>query len=251
MDNFSPAYTAYYNLFYCDKNYALEAEYVTSKIRFFLPQAKKILDIGCGTGMHDVEFIKYGFSVLGIDRSENMIAIAKKNESSQLHFSCCDALALKKTEQFDSVVSLFHVISYITKTENLAKCFRNISDVLIPGGVFIFDFWYGPAVLKQRPERRVRVMQNEIFHVERIATPAMDDAQHVVEITFDISSLNRKTGQQHSFKELHPMRYFFESELIELLSNAGFSEISFEQFLTGSSIGENTWGVCCIARKEK
>ena len=51
MDNFSPAYTAYYNLFYCDKNYALEAEYVASKIRNILPEAKKILDIGCGTGM--------------------------------------------------------------------------------------------------------------------------------------------------------------------------------------------------------
>lgn len=251
MDNFSPAYTAYYNLFYCDKNYALEAEYVASKIRNILPEAKKILDIGCGTGMHDVEFVKHGFLIHGIDRSENMITIAKQNESDQLHFSCCDALALQKTERFDAVVSLFHVISYITETEDLAKCFRNVNAVLTPGGVFIFDFWYGPAVLKQHPEKRVRVMRNEIFHVERIATPVMNEARHVVEVTFDISSLNHKTGQEYSFRELHPMRYFFESELTELLSNAGFAQISFEQFLTGSSIGENTWGVCCIARKER
>lgn len=251
MDNFNSAYTTYYNLFYREKNYAQEAEYVTSKIRHFQPGAKSILDIGCGTGMHDVEFVKHGFSVLGIDRSENMIATARQNESASLRFSCCDALALQKTEQFDSVVSLFHVISYFTETAALEQCFRNVSDVLIPGGIFLFDFWYGPAVLKQRPEKRVRVMRNELFEVERIATPAMDCTRHVVEVTYDITALNCRTGEKHSFRELHPMRYFFESELAKSLSSTGFTRINFEQFLTGDNISEDTWGVCCIAQKER
>lgn len=249
MANFSSAYTAYYNLFYHDKNYAEEAAYVTSKIREVLPEAKNILDLGCGTGMHDVEFAKHGFSILGIDRSENMIAIAKKNESDQLRFCCCDAVELSTEEQFDSVVSLFHAISYFTETEALAQCIRNVSNVLVPGGIFLFDFWYGPAVLKQRPERRVRLMQDDLFQIERIATPAIDCTRHVVEVTYDITSKDCRTGEKHSFREVHPMRYFFEAELIKLLTDAGFQKITFEQFLTGNTISENTWGVCCIAQQ--
>lgn len=251
MANFSSAYTAYYNLFYRDKNYASEAAYVTSKIRSASPEAKNILDIGCGTGMHDVEFAKHGFLVHGIDRSENMIAIAKQNESDKLHFSCCDALELSTEKQFDSVVSLFHVISYFTETKDLAQCFQNVSKILVPGGIFLFDFWYGPAVLKQRPEKRVRKMQNKLFQIERIATPILDNTRHVVEVIYDITSRNCITGEEDSFRELHPMRYFFESELMELLAESGFRQIRFEQFLTGNSISEDTWGVCCIAQRRR
>ena len=71
----------------------------------------------------------------------------------------------------------------------------------------------------------------------------------VVEVTYDITSKDCRTGEKHSFREVHPMRYFFEAELIKLLTDAGFQKITFEQFLTGNTISENTWGVCCIAQQ--
>jgi ubiquinone/menaquinone biosynthesis C-methylase UbiE len=43
-----------------------------------LNKSSKILDIGCGTGKSTLPFAKLGYTIKGIDRSENMIGEAKK-----------------------------------------------------------------------------------------------------------------------------------------------------------------------------
>jgi len=50
------AYAAYYDLLYKEKNYAEEAEYIHGLIQKNTPGAKTILELGCGTGQHAVEF---------------------------------------------------------------------------------------------------------------------------------------------------------------------------------------------------
>ena len=44
----------------------------------------------------------------------------------------------------DAVVSLFHVVSYQTTNGRVLDMFRNARDHLEPGGLFLFDVWYGP-----------------------------------------------------------------------------------------------------------
>ncbi len=39
----------------------------------------KILDLGCGSGKHDILFAKENFNVCGVDMSEDMITIAKQS----------------------------------------------------------------------------------------------------------------------------------------------------------------------------
>ena len=73
-------YAYYYNAFYKDKNYKKEAETVE---RLFKNrnsgEQNSILNLGCGTGRHDIEFAKMGYSVKGIDLSSQMIEVAKSN----------------------------------------------------------------------------------------------------------------------------------------------------------------------------
>ncbi len=44
--------------------------------------AKKILDVGCGTGEHAIALAKHGFVVVGIDHSDKMIAIANRKRDA-------------------------------------------------------------------------------------------------------------------------------------------------------------------------
>ncbi len=71
-------YSKYYNLLYKDKEYSKEVDYVSNLIKKYSPEAKTILDLGCGTGRHDELFIKHGFSVWGVDISEKMLEEANK-----------------------------------------------------------------------------------------------------------------------------------------------------------------------------
>src|ERR1043166_5798427 len=75
-------YSAYYDLLYRDKDYAAEAEYVARSIRSILPDARSILEFGSGTGRHGPLLASMGFDVHGIERSPEMVAIAKATPCS-------------------------------------------------------------------------------------------------------------------------------------------------------------------------
>ena len=63
-------------------------------------------------------------------------------------------------EPVDAAVALFHVVSYLTSETQLETFAANVARSLKPGGLFLFDFWYGPAVLAQKPEVRVKQTSN-------------------------------------------------------------------------------------------
>jgi SAM-dependent methyltransferase len=77
---------------------------------FYCNGSRRVLDIGCGTGLHSVRMAKYGFSVVGIDCSEKSLEAAKKlaahhNVTENITFYCDDALDWmnKSNEKFDCV----------------------------------------------------------------------------------------------------------------------------------------------------
>src|ERR1051326_3358795 len=113
-------YSAYYDLIYHNKNYRQEAKYMHQLIKKNHPNAKTILNLGCGTGKHDVEFIKLGYDVIGIDLSYEMIEIANSNvlPKQKLKFLRGDIRTIRLKKKFDVVVSLFHVMSYQTSNED-------------------------------------------------------------------------------------------------------------------------------------
>jgi predicted TPR repeat methyltransferase len=79
---FDDAYGRYYDLLYRDKDYAAESEYVASHIRKHVPRAKRILELGCGTGGHAVLLAAMGFDVHGVDLSEAMLGRANARKAS-------------------------------------------------------------------------------------------------------------------------------------------------------------------------
>ena len=72
-------YAYYYNAFYSDKNYRVEAERVVGLLKKYGRNIRKIINFGCGTGRHDIEFAKMGYGCTGLDISEHMIRNAVNN----------------------------------------------------------------------------------------------------------------------------------------------------------------------------
>ena len=73
MSVFGGDYSAYYDLFYADKDYAAEAAFVRDVIRRHRPNASSVIEFGCGSARHAVEFARAGFTVTGFDRSAAMV----------------------------------------------------------------------------------------------------------------------------------------------------------------------------------
>ena len=245
-------YANYYDLLYRDKDYKLETDYVTDLIRTFLPSARTILELGSGTGIHACLLAEKGFKVHGIERSSEMLsqsrALAKeKNLGSEIvDFYGGDIRELRLDKRFDIVISLFHVISYQTTNQDVTKAFKMARQHLNPGGLFIFDVWYGPAVLTEKPEVRIKRMEDEKVEVTRFAEPILHPNENLVDVNYHIFIRDRESGHVKELKEAHKMRYFFKTE-IELLSyHVDFDLIHTEEWLTRADIDTTTWGVCFV-----
>lgn len=216
------AYAAYYDLLYAQKDYADEAGYVDRIIRRYRPDACSLLELGSGTGGHAIHFAQMGYAVQGIDLSASMIALAKAKPvpagAAAPTFVVADLRSFRTDQRFDAVVSLFHVMSYQVGDDDLRAAIATAANHLAPGGVFVFDCWYGPGVLADPPSQRVRELSGNGVSVVRTAHADHNPDKHRVDVRFEIDVRSDKTHTR--IDELHPMRYFFANEIRNFLEEA-------------------------------
>jgi SAM-dependent methyltransferase len=245
-------YARYYNLLYRDKDYEVEVTYVTGLIRRFHPSARSILEMGSGTGIHAGLLAEKGFTVHGIERSREMLdqslAMAEKmnSEEGQMTFSPGDIRDIRLNKHFDVIIALFHVISYQTTNEDVVAAFETARHHLKPGGIFIFDTWYGPAVLTQHPEVRIKRIADESIEVTRLAEPVLHPNENRVDVHYHVLVRDLATQTVSELKETHAMRYFFKPEIERIAVQAEFELLQAEEWLSGKAIGSDTWGSCFI-----
>jgi SAM-dependent methyltransferase len=242
------AYARYYDLLYQQKDYAQEAAFVAAALRRYIPACARVLDLGCGTGRHAAHLAEFGFSVTGVDRSAEMLAVANAHRadlashiSAQLNFVEGDARGIRLGEQFDAVVALFHVVSYQRTDKDVAELLATAHAHLKPGGVFVFDVWHGPAVLNVGPSVRVARFADARTRVLRVAEPCLFPQENVVEVNYEIITEDIATGAVQTIKEVHPMRYFFAPEVGRFCRDAGFAMHGPWEWLTEREPELDTW----------
>ena len=207
------AYAAYYDLLYKEKDYQAEAEYIHRLIQQNCPGAKTILELGCGTGQHAIEFSRLGYQVVGVDLSAEMVARANGKNISNAHFECGDIRNVRLDAKYDVIVSLFHVMSYQTENKDLSDVFKTAQKHLNPNGVFIFDCWYGPGFLTDLPATRQKEIESANIHVHRTSTSQIDYHNNTVDVHFEVSVKHKESKEEDIIRETHKMRYLFIPEL--------------------------------------
>lgn len=248
-------YAYYYNIFYGEKDYAGETSTVCNLISKYAgaDHARRILNIGCGTGRHDRELRRFGYRIYGIDLSEEMIEIARKQSGGAdgLSYEVSDARDFKTEDKFDIAVSLFHVMSYQNTNEDLKKAFKCVERALNEGGIFIFDAWYGPGVLTDRPAVRVKRVEDDNNFFVRIAEPVLYPNRNVVDVKYNVIVNEKSTGTSRTINEVHSMRYFFRPEIEEMLSETGMKLLGCLDCNTLQEPDFSTWTAYFVAGKEK
>jgi SAM-dependent methyltransferase len=246
------AYSEYYDFLYADKDYHAESEYVLDLLTNQCASAPgSVLELGCGTGAHAELFADRGWSVHGIDMSPQMLERAHQRaaisqHSSRLKFELGDVRSFRTEQRFDAVISLFHVTSYQTLNADLEAMFKTAAQHVKPDGVFLFDFWYGPAVLAERPAVRVKRYSNDRVSITRIAEPVLEDHNNVVEVKYSIS-VKKGTEAPVEIFETHRMRYLFLPELEAMLSDHGFKIAASNSWLTQNPPSLKSWAVSVTA----
>jgi SAM-dependent methyltransferase len=251
---FGSAYAEAYDIFYQDKDYTAECELLDRIFRNYGDGAiYKVLDLGCGTGNHAIPLAQLGYQVVGVDRSESMLAhalskVADLSSDARVSFMKGDIRSFDLKRQFDAALMMFAVLGYQLDNDDIFSALRTARRHLRPAGLLIFDVWYGPAVLNQRPSQRVKAIPTHGGQVLRFASGELDIRRQVCKVCFHVWQLEGKTLVAET-EESHWMRYFFPMELELFLKCSGFALIRLGAFPDfDKEPDETTWNVLGVAQ---
>ena len=112
--------------------------------RYGAAEARRVLDIGCGSGRHVMELARRGYHVTGFDLRPEMIAFLNE-ESRKASLSVKafvgDMLHEPRQGGFDLAICLMDTFRFLLTNEQLISQLRRVGERLSPGGLYITDFW--------------------------------------------------------------------------------------------------------------
>lgn len=126
-------FAKYYDKFYQNKDYTKETEFLIN----FICQNDKVIDIGCGTGIHASLLQRKGFNVEGLDLNKEMLDIAKTRVNNNLYLQ--NVLDLNINKKYDVIISMFAVLNHLKDTQELEKALINLKNILRDNGKIIID----------------------------------------------------------------------------------------------------------------
>lgn len=251
---FGSVYADSYDLIYHDKDYAAESTLIESIFRKYNNTVRSVLDLGCGTGNHAFPLAQRGYEVIGVDRSADMLAHARRKSvdaetNGRLVFQQGDVRTVDLKQSFDAVLMMFAVLGYQLDNPDVLSALGTARRHLRSGGIFIFDVWYGPAVLHERPSQRIKVIPGEEGEqILRVTSGELDTNRQNCNVHYHVwkKKEGKLTGEA---EENHVMRYFFPLELNLLLECSGFAPIRLGTFPElDKDPDETNWTVLGVAR---
>jgi len=247
-------YSKFYDDLYKDKNYKKETDFVLKILKNYGSKGNKLLSLGCGTCTYEMLIAKKGYTITGVDRSREMLKLAEyKIKSAKLDPKIKiiqhDIRNLTLNKKFDNIMAMFNIVGYQTKNEDFEKMLKSTAKLIKKGGVFIFDCWYMPAVLKDKPTDRIKKIVTKDGGLIRMTKSLLKLNENLIEINFDVLKID-KNNNTTEVVETHPMRYWSLPELQLFLEKAGFALVKVCNFMDiNSEISDAKWDIMVVAKK--
>ncbi|MFC1714327.1 class I SAM-dependent methyltransferase [Candidatus Poribacteria bacterium] len=214
-------------------------------------EVESILDVGCGTGRHYIPLMQKGYSVTGVDQSQNMLdTLRKKAEAAELepHVFNKDMREVDLADEFDAIICMNTAFMYLLADEDILHALKAFRQALRPGGVAIIDIMNFISLLGGYKENVVeRCVKNGITFEWAVrhsvdSVPAIWN-HHEFGIITD-------SGETITYRELHRFRMLNYNEMRRFLGEAGFSDIRcFRDFADRSEIGNRSKRLIFVAVK--
>lgn len=246
------ATAGYYDRLYEGKDYAGEVRFVLDAWRRHGGVGRpRVLDFGCGTGRHSQLIADEAEAVLGVDLAEAMIAQAmtKIGERRNLRFACADVTQLPEGD-FDLAICMFNVVSHLQGIATLRSVMSALHARVKPGGLLVFDFWNGPAVLRDPPQSSLKTQTSRDGTRFEIDTRATLDA---MALTVDMSSTIRvqePTGKTAVLRGHYAQYLWMPRTLTEVLTEIGFRPLAVNRtFSLDTAATEKDWKAVLLAQR--
>ena len=213
------ALAAVYDAIMSDIEYGAWADFVLEYLQSEGVPAATLLDLACGTGASSRPFVERGLRVTGLDRSKEMLAVARRALPG-VRFVEGDLISFDLNETFDLVTCIFDSLNNLTEPGDVLSALTRARAHLRPGGVLAFDV-------------NTRLGVRELWEegaIEGVApVPGGGEVHYRWSHHFDaarglgVVEARCRFGSEE-FVELHEERGYDQIDLEPLLAQAGFGQ---------------------------
>lgn len=135
-------FAAFYDALTADVDYAAWADYLLALFARHGGKARQLLDLACGSGSLAIELAARGVDVIGVDGSQDMLAIAREkaeDAAADSMFLCQDMRELDLYGTVDGAVCMLDSLSHLCDSKDVAEVLRRLGLFIEPNGLFVFD----------------------------------------------------------------------------------------------------------------
>ena len=219
-----------YDLIYQSfKDYPAEAARVNEIIRSKHSDAKTLLDVACGTGLH-LEHLSTRYTCEGVDLDPGQLEVAR-GRLPQVPLHQGDMVDFDLGRTFDVVTCLFSSIGYVRSEEELDRVVANMARHLAPGGVLLVEPWFFPQAFIHGHVGVVTVESDDV-QVVRMNTSRIEGDRSIMEFHYLVGS----SEKVEYFTEVHDTGLFPRSSYERALEGAGLRVEFDEEGLMGRGL---------------
>lgn len=212
----------FYDSMHQRRDYDKESGFVLDRIKEVNPNAKSLLDVGCGTGTHLQLLSKHFDTLVGVDLNKEILEVAKQKFPSAT-YQQAGMKDFNLNQKFDSIMSLYSVFNYNLTLEDAEVTLKNMYNHLNKNGVLVIALYVAKNI-----ERKISI---HVGKDENLESAKINDYIYDPETKLETSSFVlfwKENGKvDFTTENNHQFRIFEFEEIKKLLQKTGFSEPRF------------------------
>lgn len=180
-------------------------------------------DVACGTGTITGILADLGFTVTGIDRSGEMLEVAKQRFPDQT-FICSDVrdFSVDRPKEQSFAVSFYDSLNYLLTDADMLMTFESVSRNLASSAIFLFDMNTREHVVSSQ-KNSVKVYEGDYYY----SIFKFGGEDRIWTLDIDLFALE-PDGHYSLCRENHVERGYNREDIEPLLEKAGFKLLDYQ-----------------------